>query len=114
MSTWIVVVVVGLGSYLLRYAPIVAVQRLTIPPVADRALRYAGPSAMAAMTVGAVLQHGRTHPPILAIGALLAVGVAAVVATRGRSFATVVVAGMAIYGLALVTSSLLTNVVLPT
>jgi branched-subunit amino acid transport protein len=105
--TWIAVVLVGAGSYLFRYAPVAALHRVELPPFVERALSYAGISAMTAMLVGAVVQHGRGHSIVANVGAVLAVLAATVVAMRSRSYALVVAAGLGAYGAALIVESVL-------
>jgi branched-subunit amino acid transport protein len=87
MTTWIALAVVAVGSYVLRFVPLVALDRFTPPPVVERALSYAGPSAMAALTVGALAHQDHVTG---STAAALAAGTSLVVATlltlRGRPF----------------------------
>jgi branched-subunit amino acid transport protein len=107
MTTWIAVVLVGLGSYALRYAPIVALDRVRLPAVVERALSHAGAAAMTALIASALMQHLRSHQTVVDVGALVAVAVAALVATTKRSFGVVVATGLVVYGLALVVANLI-------
>jgi branched-subunit amino acid transport protein len=106
IQTWIAVIMVGAGSYLFRYAPVVALHRVSVPPLVERALSYAGASAMTAMLVSALVHHGRTTSVVASVGAVCAVLVAGAVAMRKRSFGLVVLAGLGTYGAALVIETL--------
>jgi branched-subunit amino acid transport protein len=97
MSIWIAVAVIGLASYLFRLGPVMALSRTSLPASVDRALTYAGPSAMAALTVTAVAHQ--PHADVASwSGSLLALGVGAAAALRKRSFLTAVAAGLLVYG----------------
>lgn len=97
MSTWIALALAGIGSYLFRYGPLVALERVTVPPVVERALRHAGPSTMAALAASSV-----AHQPPAGAGGMVAVAVALAAATAAallqRSFLVAVAAGLAVFG----------------
>jgi branched chain amino acid efflux pump len=92
--TWIVVLAVGLGSYLFRVGPLLALQRITLSPRAEQVIRHAGTAAITALVVVAGKQSaagGSALPTILA----LAAGVG--LACRGASMARILVIGSALY-----------------
>ena len=60
MSTWIVIVAAGLGSYLFRLSMILLTSRITMPPYLERA------SGLVAAAVIAVLRTGSPQAAILA------------------------------------------------
>lgn len=96
MTTWIVVVLAGVGTWALRASLIVAFGRIDVPPRAERLFRYVGPSVMAALAIpGLVAPDGALEPfaPRVAGGL-----VAAVVAWRTQSLLLTLVAGLAVTG----------------
>ena len=54
MSTWIVVVAAGLGSYLFRLSMIILTSRITMPPYLERASGLVAPAAFAALAAAGV------------------------------------------------------------
>jgi len=54
MSTWIVIVAAGLGSYLFRLSMIILTSRLTMPPSLERASGLVAPAAFAALAAAGV------------------------------------------------------------
>ena len=54
MSTWIVIVAVGLGSYLFRLSMILLTSRITMPPYLERASGLVAPAAFAALAAAGV------------------------------------------------------------
>jgi len=73
MSTWIVIVAAGLGSYLFRLSMIILTGRITVPPSLERASGLVVPAAFAALAsagvaaaaVIAVLRTGSSQAAIL-------------------------------------------------
>ena len=70
MNTWIVIVAVGLGSYLFRLSMIILTGRITMPPYLERASGLVVPAAFAALAavvaaVIAVLRTGSSQAAIL-------------------------------------------------
>jgi branched-subunit amino acid transport protein len=100
MSTWIALAVVAVGSYALRLAPLVVLERVTIPHTVERALTYAGPAAMAALTVSALV-HDRdvTASPTTVAIAVVALAVAGLLTVCRRPFLVAVGGGLATYAL---------------
>lgn len=86
MNAWIIVLIAGLGSYLLRISMISA-GRIRLPSRFDEPLGLAAPAAFAALAVsslaGTVLDAGASH----GVAVLAAVVVAALATARtGRGY----------------------------
>ena len=75
MSTWIVIVAAGLGSYLFRLSMIVLTSRITMPPDLERASGLVAPAAFAALAAAGVaaacggLGITRSAAPLVAVAA---------------------------------------------
>lgn len=97
MSTWIAVLGVGLGSFALRFAPLVLGARVTESDAVQRSADLAGTAALAALVTTALRSHGTGGGlgELVAVAAAAAVGAA--LAHRGRSMPVVLIAGMAAY-----------------
>lgn len=101
MTTWVVVLAVGVGSFALRVAPLLVLQRVRLSDRVDRTIRHAGLAAMAGLIATSVrhaAQESAAAPTLLAVafGALLAI--------RGGSMLRIIVSGGAIYAGAMVVS----------
>jgi branched-subunit amino acid transport protein len=101
MSAWVAVAVIGLVSYAFRLGPVVVLQHLGLPDRVDRALTYAGPSAMVAITVSSITRHQANHGTPATVAAVVALVVAGGLAVRGRPLLAVVAAGTLVYAAAL-------------
>lgn len=92
MTVWLVIVVAGVGSYLLRISMLVVAERFGLPPVLERIARLAVPTAFAALAVSSLASRAAWNlaflPPVLAV----AVGVVAVKRTGSPHAA--ILAGM--------------------
>lgn len=107
MTTWMAVLVAGLGSYTFRAAPLLLGNRLRLTERTQNILRHAGMGGIAALLASSILGFGSTGGAGAIAAVLAAVVAAALVARRGRSMTLVVTAGSALYaviwlGLALV------------
>ena len=101
--TWIVIISVGLGSFLFRVAPVVLLAGRTSPGWADRLLSHASSAALATLVVSSLRQATTTDAPAVA---LIAVTAGAVVALRGGSMPRVVLTGVIVHiGLTLLLGS---------
>jgi len=73
MSTWIVIVAAGLGSYLFRLSMIILTGRITVPPSLERASGLVVPAAFAALAsagvAAACLGITRSAAPLVAVAA---------------------------------------------
>jgi branched-subunit amino acid transport protein len=101
--TLFAMVLVGLGSYVLRVTPVFVLPRLHLSPRVDRTIRHAGVAALTSLVVSALAHRDATGdlgPSLLAVVTGLAI------AARGASMAKVVAAGGAVYvGAALVAAA---------
>ena len=81
MNTWIVIVAVGLGSYLFRLSMIILTGRITMPPYLERASGLVVPAAFAALAAAgvaaAVALAALSAPLQLGLALAIAAGVTA-------------------------------------
>jgi branched-subunit amino acid transport protein len=61
MTAWIVVIVVGLATFAMRFLFIALFGRIAVPRWLERSLAYVAPSVLAAITVPAVVAPGGTY-----------------------------------------------------
>ena len=100
--TWLAVIGVGLGSYLLRVIPLVVLPRVSPPASFDRVVRHAGVAAITALLVASVSGQAATGE----LGpTLIAVTVATALAIRGATMLNVVLVGGLVYVAVLVAAS---------
>jgi branched-subunit amino acid transport protein len=99
MTTWIVMIAVGAGSYLFRVGPLIALRHVALSERADRTIRHAGLAAIAALIAGTA-RHTSAHAPLVAV--LAALGLGALLAARRASMVRILVAGGALYALLVV------------
>ena len=93
MTALIVIVVSGVGCYLLRILPVELLGRRQTPAWLDRVAVLSAPVAFAALAVSALAASAGDGVAVL-LPRLAAVAVAAVVAHRTRSTAATIGAGM--------------------
>jgi branched-subunit amino acid transport protein len=91
MKAFSVVIAVGLGSYLFRVSMLVVAARRGLPPVFERAARYAVPTAFAALATGSLVSHATGGAGLAPI---VAVAVAVITVHRIGSPYAALVAGM--------------------
>ena len=92
MNPWIVVLAVGAGSYLFRVSMLLLAARVGLPPVVERAARFAVPVSFAALAATALAdQLGRAGD---SFAPLAAVAVAVVAVRRTGSPHAALAAGM--------------------
>lgn len=101
MSTWFAVLGVGVGSYLLRLVPLLALGEATLSPAVQRRINHAGTAALTAIVVTAL-----RHPTGHGVGTTLACIAGAAVAVRGVSMPRMLVVGAGVY-VAIVSTGLL-------
>lgn len=78
MNVWAVIALAGAGSYLLRVSMLVLAARATVPPVVERATRFAVPVSFAALAASGLARRALdTGADALPAIAAVAVGVAA-------------------------------------
>ena len=95
MKVWIVIAVVGAGSYLFRISMLVLAHRVGVPGWLERATRFAVPTAFAALAATALTHQVATTTAGLGTGVVApsAAVLAALVAVRrtGSSHAALLV-----------------------
>ena len=94
MSTWIVIVAAGLGSYLFRLSMIILTGRITMPPSFERASGLVGPAAFAALAATGVAAACRGLDLTQAAAPLAAVAAAVIAVLRTGSPYAAILAGM--------------------
>jgi branched-subunit amino acid transport protein len=93
MNTWLAVVLVGLGSYALRLAPLLLTQWFTWPDPVHRGLQHAGTAALAYLVVAPALDEARVGwPQAAGVAAGVLIGMA--LALRGHRAVWVIAAGL--------------------
>lgn len=60
MTMWIVVVLAGIATFLMRFSFIALFGIVAVPPLLERALRYVAPAVLAALTVPAIIAPENT------------------------------------------------------
>jgi branched-subunit amino acid transport protein len=105
--TWIAVLAVGLGSYAFRLTPLLLGARVRLRQTTQDMLRHAGMGGMAALVVSSVVGFGTSGGPAAVASATVATAAAAVVAWRGGSMAVVMLAGGAVYAVAVLAAVIL-------
>ena len=93
MSAWLVVALAGAGTYLLRISMLVVAARSGVPPVIERAARFAVPVAFAALAATSVAGLV-AETPSAALAPVLAVTTGVVIARRTGSSRAAIFAGM--------------------
>ena len=94
MSTWIVIVAAGLGSYLFRLSMIILTGRITMPPSLERASGLVVPAAFAALAAAGVAAACTGLGISQAAAPLAAVAVAVIAVLRTGSSQAAILAGM--------------------
>lgn len=95
MSDWLIVVVIGVGTYLLRFSFIGALGTRPMPIWAQRPLKYVAPAVLAALVLPAVfLVDGAPDVTPLGNPRFTAAVAAGLVAWRLKNVAAVIVVGM--------------------
>lgn len=93
MSAWLVIVSVGVGTFLFRSVLFVMIGDRALPAWTDRPLSYVGPAAIAALLGGSMLvQQGRFAPA--AGGDLIAIATTFVIVQRTRNVAFGLITGL--------------------
>ena len=97
MSQWLIVIAIGIGTYLLRFSFIGLLGTRPMPVWAQRPLKYVAPAVLAALVLPAVvLVDGRADLTPLGNPRFLAAVVAGMVAWRIKNVAAVILVGMSL------------------
>lgn len=94
MSGWLVVLSIGVGTYLARLSFIGAFSRRDVPRALETPLRYVAPAALAAIAAPAVIAPGGVVDVTPGNLELVAAAMAGIVAWRTRSIAVTIVVGL--------------------
>ena len=94
MSTWIVIVAAGLGSYLFRLSMIILTGRITVPPSLERASGLVVPAAFAALAAAGVAAACSGLAITQSAAPLVAVAAAVIAVLRTRSSQAAILVGM--------------------
>jgi branched-subunit amino acid transport protein len=96
MTTWIVMLAAGLGTYLLRVSMVVAHESVGTPKWLERRLHRVGRSMLAAVLISSVfLAAGRRTTPD--VGEIVSGGCAFAVVRRTRNVGWALVVGFPVY-----------------
>jgi branched-subunit amino acid transport protein len=106
MTTWLVIVAVGAGSYVFRVLPIILDRGRASSPRFERAIAHAGTAALAALTVAGLRRGSPTAGDVP--GLVCAAAAALAFAVRGASMVRVLLAGSIAYAVVLGGTALVT------
>ena len=95
MTAWLIVVGMGVITYLIRLSLIALLGRMDVPPIIQRALRLVPPAVLSAIIFPELLSPGGTLDVSLSNVRLLAGILAAVVAWRTKNVLLTIAVGMA-------------------
>ncbi|MDX1613553.1 MAG: AzlD domain-containing protein [Candidatus Promineifilaceae bacterium] len=93
-AVWLTIVLAGLLTYVTRLSFIILFERLTVPPLVTRGLRYVPPAVLTAIIVPELLLPGGQFDLSLANFRLLAGLAAIAVAWRSRNPIATILVGM--------------------
>lgn len=94
MSLWLTIGAAGVITYVTRASFIAAGDRVTLPPVVERALRYVAPASFAAIAMPAMLNGDRFENFGADWPRIIAVAVASVIIIRWRNVPASLLVGM--------------------
>jgi branched-subunit amino acid transport protein len=103
--TWVVIIAVGVGSYLLRVLPLFVGGKYLSSPRAERMIAQAGAAALAALIATGLHRSASTTTDF--VPTWLSAAAALAVAVRGGSMQRVLAAGAITYAAVLAAMSLL-------
>jgi len=95
MTLWLIIIGMGLVTYAIRLSPIVLLERVDIPPVIRRALRFVPPAVLSAIILPGLLRPGGALDLSLGNARLLAGVLTALVAWRSKNVLLTIGVGMA-------------------
>ncbi len=94
MSGWLVVIIAGIGTYLIRASFVLALGGRTVPAIVRKALRYVPPAVLAALAIPPVIAPGGELGVIPPSPELIAGLAAGLVAWRTKNLAAAIVVGI--------------------
>jgi branched-subunit amino acid transport protein len=95
MTTWLIILGMGLVTYAIRLSLIMLLGRVQVPPLVQRALRYVPPAVLSAIIFPELLVRNGALDVSLSNERLLAGLLAAVVAWRTKNVLLTIAVGMA-------------------
>ncbi len=95
VGLWLSIIIIGVLTYGIRLSFILWGDRLTLAPVAQRALRFVPVTILTAIIVPAILEPAGTLDISLGNARLIAGGVAVLVAWRTRNVLATIATGLA-------------------
>jgi branched-subunit amino acid transport protein len=95
MTAWLIVVGMGVITYLIRLSLIALLGRMDVPPIIQRALRFVPPAVLSAIIFPELLSPGGTLDVSWSNVRLLAGILAAIVAWRTKNVLLTIAVGMA-------------------
>jgi branched-subunit amino acid transport protein len=102
--TWLVLIAVGAGSYVLRVGPLLVLERSRPSPAVEQGIRHGGLAAIAALVALSTADVAASGG---AVPALAAAGTAAVLAARGTSLLRLLLIGSACFAVATIAGEVL-------
>jgi len=96
MSIWIVIILAGIYTFLIRYSFIALVDRIDLPVWLSSSLKYVPPSVLMVIAVQSLVYPDGTFDISLGNVRLLAGIIAALVAWKTRSVMITILIGMAV------------------
>jgi len=100
VNTWIVIVAVGMGSYLFRLSMTILTGRITMPPYLERASGLVVPAAFAALAAAGVAAACSGLGVTRAVAPLAAVVAAVIAVLRTGSAQAAILVGMPVLWIA--------------
>jgi branched-subunit amino acid transport protein len=94
MNLWLIIIGMGLVTFAVRLLPIILLERIEIPIIVQRALRFVPPAVLSAIIFPELLQPKGTFDLSLTNVRLLAGVIAALVAWRTKNVIWTIAAGM--------------------
>jgi branched-subunit amino acid transport protein len=95
MTTWLIILSMGVVTYLIRLSLIALLGRIEVPPMIQRALRFVPPAVLSAIVFPELLRPTGTLDLSFGNVRLLAGLLAAVVAWRTKNVLLTIAVGMA-------------------
>ncbi|WP_319582295.1 AzlD domain-containing protein [uncultured Pseudodesulfovibrio sp.] len=90
---WLVAILLGLGTFLIRFSFILIVDKVSFPEAVVRMLRFIPASVLPAIIVPAVLLHGTDGGPV-SLARPVAALVAVLVAWKTKNILATILSGM--------------------
>ena len=95
MTTWLIILCMGVVTYAIRLSLIALMGRMDVPPLVQRALRFVPPAVLSAIALPELVSPGGTLDLSLGNVRLLAGLLAALVAWRTKNVLITIAVGMA-------------------